>query len=61
MQHYSHRETLNCPYCRSEMKNNIFKPLQLYNLPITFWKYDQDEFKRDDEVVQQSDSDSDDE
>jgi len=41
------------------MKNHIFKPLQLYNLPITFWKYELDDIKCDDNQVQESDSDSD--
>lgn len=58
MQYYKHKSILNCPYCRKEVKNHVFIPIELHNLPYTFYNYDDTTFK--DKIIIDYDTDDDD-
>ena len=44
IQYNKNKKILNCPCCRKKIKNDIFVPLELHNLPYTFYEYDSTEY-----------------
>ena len=54
----SSKHFIKCPCCRKMVQNDIFKPLELYNLPISFYR---PEFKFANESDSESNSENEDE
>ena len=50
-------EEISCPCCRRNIRDNLFKPLELHNMPYTFYmQYD----KSEESIESESDSDEND-